>query len=87
MTSSTGSFEQFERLGLRSMEVVRRIVAPSGERVETALRVRHPRGQRRQVDDGLLAAFAGRYVEQFGREVRVRRLDELRGHGLAPEGG
>lgn len=82
---------QFERLGMTSMEDVWRVLgAADQQRIQTALGLGYPRGQRRQVDDALLAAFGERYVGEFGGKARVARLTwrlrELRANGLAPPG-
>ena len=82
--------EQLERLGVNSLGDVRRILsAVDAEHVEVALKVKHPRGQLRRVDDALLAAFGDRYVEQFtgaSRLGRLRwRLRQLRENGLAAD--
>lgn len=67
--------EQFERLGVRSMDEVRTILtAVPAARFDELLKVRYPRGQRRQVDDALLAAFGERYIGLFGADSRVGRL-------------
>ncbi len=82
---------QFERLGMTSMEDVWRVLgAADQQRIHTALGLDYPRGQRRQVDDALLAAFGERYVGEFTGKARVGRLawrlKELRANGLAPPG-
>ena len=79
----------FERLGMTSMDDVRRVLGAADQpRIHTALRLGYPRGQRRQVDDALLATFGERYVGEFSGKARVGRLSwrlgELRANGLAP---